>query len=281
MSEDASGGFSLSSRILARNRLYSDMVGRFLPRPNRTEGFSLMNKRFSSIAVLWMLCFAMLLVGCSREQQQQRDFINFLKKEVIPRNSGILVLTKAMRKKFGIYTSHYDVIVAYNKAVLEKVSKPLEKAQREYQEAVKPEASVGERKKAILIFQETLTKIEATLGSELAKADSELAALVQPDILKDVYNQAVEKHIRIPAEAFKSMIPEIREMMGKNIALLDYISASKGKVEIKDGLIQVDRNKDKDQAALNHINEMKAEILRITQAIQAQHGEFTRQLIAK
>lgn len=240
-----------------------------------------MNKRFSSIAVLWMLCFAMLLVGCSREQQQQRDFINFLKKEVIPRNSGILVLTKAMRKKFGIYTSHYDVIVAYNKAVLEKVSKPLEKAQREYQEAVKPEASVGERKKAILIFQETLTKIEATLGSELAKADSELAALVQPDILKDVYNQAVEKHIRIPAEAFKSMIPEIREMMGKNIALLDYISASKGKVEIKDGLIQVDRNKDKDQAALNHINEMKAEILRITQAIQAQHGEFTRQLIAK
>lgn len=240
-----------------------------------------MDKRLFSTVVLWMLSFAILLAGCSREQQQQRDFINFLKKEVIPRNSGILVLTKAMRKKFGIYTEHYDVIVTYNKAVLEKVSKPLEKAQREYQEAVKPEASTEERKKAIIKFQGRLTAIETILDSELAKADSELAALEQPDILRDVYSQAVEKHIRIPAEAFKSMIPSIREMMDKNIDLLDYISANKGKVEIKDGLIQVDRNKDKDQRALNHINEMKAEILQITQSIQAQHGEFTRQLIAK
>jgi predicted RND superfamily exporter protein len=240
-----------------------------------------MNKRFYPVPVLWILCLVVLLGGCGRELQQQQAFESFLQKEVIPRNSGILIPTMAMRKKFGVYASHFDVIVEYNKAVLERVGKPLEKLQRDYQDAVKPEANVEERRKAIIKYRESLRSIEAALDKELAWTESEIAKLDQPDELRKVYNLAVEKHIRIPAKVLKAMIPATEEMMNKNLDLLDFIAANKGKVEIKDGQIQVDGKKDKDQATLNRLREMQDEIIRMAKAIQTQHNEFTRQLISK
>jgi len=240
-----------------------------------------MNKCFHSILVLWMISLVALLAGCSRELQERQVFINFLQKEVIPRNSDLLIPTKVMRKKLGIYVTHYDVIVEYNKAVLEKVLRPLEKLQREYQGAMKPEANVEERRNAIIKYRGALHSIEATLDKELATTESEVEKLNQPDELKEVYTQAVEKHVRIPAKALKAMIPATIKMMDKNLDLLEYITANKGKVEIKDGMIQVDRNKDKDQSVLTRLNDMQAEILRMGQAIQAQHSQFTRQSISK
>ena len=244
-----------------------------------SKGISLMNNRFRSI--LWILAFAVLLAGCSRDLQQRQAFTGFLQKEVIPRNSGILIPTKAMRSKFGVYVTHYDLIVEYNKAMLETVGRPLEKLQREYQDALKPEANVEERKQAIIKYREALQTIGATLDKQLAVTESKLNALNQPDDLKVVYAQAVEKHVRIPARTLKAMIPAIEAMMNKNLDLLDYITANKGKVEIKDGMIQVDRNKDKDQSTLSQLREMQDEILRMAQAIQLQHAEFTRQSIGK
>jgi multidrug efflux pump subunit AcrB len=240
-----------------------------------------MNRRFHSILALWMLGFVVLLAGCGRELQQRQAFISFLQKEVIPRNSGILIPNKTMRNKFGIYAAHYDVIVEYNKTMLEQVGRPLEKLQREYQDAMKPEATVEERKAAINAYREALQSIEGTLDKILAATESEIAALEQPDELKDVYIQATEKHVRLPAKALKVMIPATEEMMIKNLSLLDFIIANKGKVEIKDGMIQVDRNRDKNQATLTRLNEMQTEILEIAKSIEAQHGELTRLPVGK
>jgi hypothetical protein len=277
------GGFCFydhSGALFARSDPYSDMVNSCSDRIVG-DGVFLMAKRFRPILVLWLLGFVVLLAGCGRELQQRQAFISFLQKEVIPRNSGILIPTKAMRKKFGIYATHYDVIVEYNKAMLEKVSKPLEKAQRDYQNAVKPEASVQERKEAIVKYLEALQLIEAALDKEFAIAEAEIAALLQPDDLKAAYTQTVEKHVRTPAKALKAMIPAIKEMMGKNQALLDYIAANKGKVEIKDGMIQVDKNRDKDRTMHLRLKDMRDEISKMTQAIQEQHSEFTRQSTKK
>jgi len=240
-----------------------------------------MNKRFYSVSVLWMLCLVALLTGCGREAQQRQAFISFLQKEVIPRNSGILIPDRATRKKFGVYATHYDVIVESNRAILEKVGRPLERLQREYQDAMKPEANVEERRAAIIKFREALQSIEITLDNELATTGVEIEKLSQPDDLEGVFIKAVEKHIRTPSKSLKAMIPAIEKMMSKNLDLLDFIAANKGKVEIKDGMIQVDRNKDKDQSVLMHLNEMQTEILKMAQAIQRQHNEFTRQSISK
>ncbi|MCL2643984.1 MAG: DUF3053 domain-containing protein [Betaproteobacteria bacterium] len=245
------------------------------------SNISLKNIRFRSLFVLLMVGFAVLLFGCSRELQQRQAFVGFLQKEVIPRNSGIIIPTKAMRSKFGIYVTHYDLIVEYNKAMLDTVGRPLERLQREYQDAVKPEASVDERKQAIIKYREALQSIGDVLDKQLVATESRLATLEQPDDLKEVYSQAVEKHVRIPAKTLKAMIPAIEEMMNKNLDLLDYITANKGKVEIKDGMIQVDRTKDKDQSTLSHLREMQEEILKMAQAIQSHHAEFTRQSVGK
>jgi len=240
-----------------------------------------MNKRFSFVAVCLVISLVASFAGCSRDVQQRQAFTSFLQKEVIPRNSGIYIPNTAMRKKFGIYATHYDLIVEHNKTMLERVGKPLEKLQREYQDAVKPEASAKERREAIIKYRDALQSIAENLDKVLAATEAEIAKLNQPDGLKEIYDQAVEKHIRAPARTLKAMIPAIAEMMGKNLELLDYIAANRGKVEIKDGMIQVDRTKDRVQSILARLKEMQDEIHEMAQAIQEQHNELTRQSTGK
>jgi len=235
-----------------------------------------MNKHVRSLLILWLLGVAITLTGCGRELQQRQAFITFLQKEVIPRNSGILIPTKAMRKKFGEYASHYDVIIDFNKAMQEKIGRPLDKLQREFSEAMKPEATVKARTAATTKYRESLQEIEKTLDDELAVAEGRINQLVQPSELKTVYTQAVDKHVRFPAKALKAMIPATREMLDKNLALLEFVGANKGKIEIRDGMIQV-----KDRSTLARLNEMQADIAKMAQSIQAQHTEFTRQSMGK
>jgi len=240
-----------------------------------------MNKRFRFIFVLWALGFAVLFTGCSRELQQQHAFISFLQKDVIPRNSGFLIPNSATRKKFGVYAAHYSLIVEYNKIILDKVVKPLEKSQREYQGAEKPETNAEERKEAIIKHREELKSIEEALDKEFAAVELKLAALEQPDEVKEVYVQAVEKHVRIPATGLKNLISSIELMLNKSLDLMDYIIANKGKVEIKDGMIQVDINKRDYQSTLDRLDEMQREIRDMADAIQVQHTGNVRQSIGR
>lgn len=235
-----------------------------------------MNKRFHSLIVLWMIAAALLLTGCGRELQQRHAFIGFLQKEVIPRNSGLLIPTKTMRKKFGEYAPHYDVIVDFNTTMHEKVSKPLDRLQRDFAEAMKPEAGVKERKAATTKYMTALAEIGQALDTELALAEEKIAALQQPNELKAVFTQAVDKHVRLPAHTLKSMVPVTNEMLKKNLALLDFVLANKGKILIKDGMIQVT-----DQSALSRLNQMQADIAKTAQAIQAQHNAFIQQASRK
>lgn len=240
-----------------------------------------MNKRFRSVLVFCTLSLAVLLTGCNSESKQQIAFINFLQKDVIPRNSGFLIPNADTRKKFGVYAAHYSLIVEYNKILLERVSKPLEKLQREYQDAVKPETSAEERKEAIIEYREALQAIKKILDKEFASVESKIEALSQPDEVKGVYARAVEKHVHIPGQDLRDLIVSIEMMLNKNLDLLDYIIANKGKVELKEGMIEVDRNKKDYQSTLDRLYKMQSEIREMADIIQAQHTEKLRQLINK
>jgi len=181
-----------------------------------------------------------------------------------------------MRKKFGEYASHYDVIIDFNKSMQEKIVLPLDKLQREFSEAMRPEATVKARTTATTRYRQSLQQIEKTLDDELALAEGKIARLVQSNDLKAVYTQAVDKHVRFPAKALKAMIPATCELLDKNLALLEFIGSNKGKVEIRDGMIQV-----KDRSTLARLNEMQADIAKMAKNIQSQHNEFTRQSMGK
>lgn len=219
-----------------------------------------------------MLGVTLLLAGCGRELQQRHAFVGFLQKEVIPRNSGLIIPTKTMRKKFGEYATHYDAIVDFNSAIHEKVGRPLDKLQRDYAEAMKPEADVKARKTATVKYMDSLAEIGETLDTELTRAEQRIAAFQQPPELQAVFTQAVDKHVRLPARTLKRMIPATNEMLKKNLDLLDFVVANKGKILIKDGMIQV-----KDQTTLAELNKMQADIAKTAQAIQTQHTDYMQQ----
>ncbi|MDR0703145.1 MAG: DUF3053 domain-containing protein [Azoarcus sp.] len=229
-----------------------------------------MKKHFHSFLV--MLGVILLLAGCGRELQQRHAFVGFLQKEVIPRNSGLIIPTKTMRKKFGDYAAQYDAIVDFNSAIHEKVGRPLDKLQRDFAEAMKPEAGVNERKAATVKYMDSLAEIEETLDMELTRAEQRIAAFQQPAELQAVFRQAIDKHVRLPARTLKLMIPATNEMLKKNLDLLDFVVANKGKILIKDGMIQV-----KDPTTLAKLNRMQADIAKTAQAIQAQHTDYMQQ----
>jgi len=236
----------------------------------------MMNKHFRSLFVLWLVGVALTLTGCGRELQQRQAFISFLQKEVVPRNSSIIIPNKAMRKKFGEYAKHYDIIVDFNKAMTEKIGTPLSKLQDSYSDAMKPEATVKVRRQATVKYLEALDEMEKSLDQELASAEAKFSTLEQPAEVRAVYAQVIEKHVRTPAKALKTLLPATREMLDKNLAMLNFILEHKGKIEIRDGMIQV-----KDRSALAQLNKMQAEIAKTAQNLQAQHNEFSKQTAGK
>ena len=234
--------------------------------------YPFMNKRFHSLPVLWMRGIAILFTGCGRELQQRQAFTIFLQKEVIPRNSSIIIPTKAMRKKFGEFARHYDIIVDYNKAVTEKVRRPLEKLQDSFSDAMKPETGVKERKDATVKYLEALKQFEQALDQELAVAEGKISILEQPDEVNQAFMQAVEKHVRVPAKTLKAMIPATKEMLEKNLEMLNFILAHKGKIEIRDGMIQV-----RDRSTLAKLSQMQADIAKKAHDLHKRYKELTNQ----
>ncbi|MDR0717314.1 MAG: DUF3053 domain-containing protein [Azoarcus sp.] len=235
------------------------------------------NKRFHSFIAPWLFFvfagIAMLLAGCGRELQQRQAFIDFLQDEMAKQQTSIAVPTSTMRKRFGEYATHYDVVVDFNKAVAEHVGKPLNRLYRDSRVVLgNPEADAETRKRAILASRNMLQQLEKSLDNELSIAESRFSTFSQPNDLKAVYSRAFDKYVRLPAQEFKVIVPMMGEMLDKISAMFEFINANKNKIEIRDGLIQV-----KDQALTVRLNEMQADIARLESDIQARHNEFSRQ----
>jgi hypothetical protein len=232
-----------------------------------------MHKLFHSLLVAWIGATVLFSTGCDREPQQRQTFIDFLKKEVeSPRTNALEIPTPAMRKRYGLYAMYYDVIIDFNKTISTNVSKPIRRMYRECRTVLNsPEASVEERRAAIIKLRDALIQVEKSLDDELAIAEAKAAALNQPNNLKIVYFQVFDKYVRIPAREVKAILAPTNELLGKYLDMLNFFDAHKNKIEIRDGMIQIN-----DPKLTSQLNAIQAEITRMEQSIQAKHEEFAR-----
>jgi hypothetical protein len=232
-----------------------------------------MHKHLHSLLVAWASVSILLTTGCDREPQQRQTFIEFLKKEVeTPRKNALEIPTPAMRKRYGNYAAYYDVIIDFNRAVATDVSKPISRLYRECRAVLnKPDSSVTERREAIIKLRDALRQIEKSLDDELATAEAKAAALNQPNNLKIVYFQAFDKYVRLPTREVKAILIPTNELLEKYLAMLNFFDAHKGKIEIRDGMIQIN-----DPKLTTELNAIQAEITKMEQGIQEKHAEFAR-----
>lgn len=235
-----------------------------------------MNRLFRGFVVLFgVVLVSAMLGGCGREVLQRQAFINFLQYDVLPRNTGLPLPPGSLRKKFGNYASDYDILVEFNNNFTKKIVKPMETLQQAYTTAMMPESPQSARREATVQYRNfIISQLSAMIEDELAATEAKIKLLNQPDDLKDVYTQTVNKYIRQPSRTLQEIIPAVADMLNRNLELLDYVDANAGKIEIKDGFYSV-----KDPAISRKLVDLQSAITASAQRVQDVHSEIVQQPI--
>lgn len=196
-----------------------------------------------------LMAFALALAGCgSKEPEQRAAFIQFLQTRVLDR-PGVRVPkpTDEQKKPFGDYAQHYAVIVDFNEAMNQSVSRPMDAVVAKG--APRSISDIVTRRDDIRTARDGLKQMRAALDDNLAKADAARAALKQPDDLKAVFDKAYERTVTLPGATFREVFPAVDAVLVGAVRIGDYIEAHRSQIQISGNTVTV--NDPKVRAELN------------------------------
>lgn len=197
----------------------------------------MMGRNLSRLHICLVLT-ALALCGCGdNEATQRKAFIEFLQIRIVNK-PGIHVphLTTDETAAFGPYAKHYAIIVDFNAALDDAVSKPMQQALKNG--TPHSLAEVMARRKDIAAVGEGMAQIRVALDRERAKADAARTALIEPDDLKPVYDAAYARDVTMPAKVWADIFPDIEETMTSMLALADFVASHHDMVKIQGAMIQ-------------------------------------------
>jgi hypothetical protein len=185
------------------------------------------------------LVAALVLSACSpSEADQRKAFIAFLQTDVLSRQGARVPRPDAEKQKpFGEYAAHYAVITRFHDRMDASVAKPMQQAManampRSIEEVVA-------RKADIVTVRAGFTGMLEALNQSVAVADSERAALKQPDDLASVYAAAYDKLVTQPATTFREIFPPTDEAFGAVLALAELIERNRGEIKLRGSQVEV------------------------------------------
>ena len=181
----------------------------------------------------------LVLPGCGDDEASQRKaFIAFLQSRIVDK-PGIHVArpTAEERKSWGDYAKHYDVIPAFNDALSERVSKPLQAAVQ--RGAVRSLQDLLDRRTELQAAGQGVAELVAELDRQFAAAEAARAGLKEPADLATVYQAAYERDVAGPARAFREALPIAQDALAKSLALADLLAQNRARIKLDGALVQV------------------------------------------
>jgi hypothetical protein len=195
---------------------------------------------FSQRALIWAFT-VMLALGvsaCSSEATERKTFIEFLQTRIVDKPGVHLPrLSPAEEKSFGEYSKHFAVIRDFNAAMDSKVTGPMRVLLGKGMPRSMPE--IMSRRADLATLRETSVMLRASTGVELAKANTERAALKQPDDLKAVYDKAYARTVTEPAEMVNEFMPAVEATLASAEKLAAYLEAHKDQVKFRGSMMEV------------------------------------------
>ncbi|HYZ62035.1 MAG TPA: DUF3053 family protein [Acetobacteraceae bacterium] len=181
--------------------------------------------------------FALLLAGCDDEPAQRNAFAEYLQKRILDRQ-GVHVPrpTAEETKSWGDYAKHYAIIVEFNDALTERVSKPMQQAVQ--RGGITSIQGMVDRRADLAAMQRGMAELAAELDRQLAKADAARAALPLPADLKPVYDAAYARDVTGPAVAFKEVFPAVNESLAAAIALADLLAQNRARIRVNGAMVE-------------------------------------------
>lgn len=190
--------------------------------------------------VAFALVGALLLVGVvvfalsrgGNETEQRAAFSAFLRDRVIASPGVALPETdRALKKSFGPYAKHYDVLHAFQNGMRKAGAKNTATVM-----ALAQKKNLGEYAEARNDLRKA-SKDAENLGKDVAalltKADNARAELPLPEDLKDIYNKAYQKTVTAPANAARGASEAVRDWYAAVFELVTFINKNSRDVQIE------------------------------------------------
>ncbi|WP_112151300.1 DUF3053 domain-containing protein [Rahnella sp. GSA61A] len=218
-----------------------------------------------------MLLMIIVLSGCGdKEPAQRKAFIDFLQSRILDKPVlAVPQLTEAQKKEFGDYTKDYAIITGFHHQMnieldsslvpvfagmngVNSVSNLLEQ-----RDDLKKMADSSERWKEKIVLLKT-------------QADTQHAALKQPEDLKKVYDQVYEKTIVKPSAITEQVFDLLPQVLNLIVAKADFIKSQGKNVTITGNRLQFANQKqlDKYNAIQQQLVPLNAQLMQLSRQMQ-------------
>lgn len=181
--------------------------------------------------MLCMLFAAALLGACGQDESEERAaFSHFLQTQIIDK-PGLSVSPPSaeQRKAFGQYGPAFSVIYDFHlhmNYAVRNLGRTMGKGTVESLE------EMLSRRADIASALQELESLRQTIAKEQAKADESKAALTLPPDLAEVFNQAYEQGVTVPARLLLEKLPVVEGAWRETLSLADFVQNSQGLVVV-------------------------------------------------
>ena len=181
--------------------------------------------------LLCMFFAAAVLSACGHNESDERAALShFLQTQVIDKPGlSVPAPSPEQRKAFGQYRPAFSVIYDFhlrmNHAV-RNLGKTMGKGTVESLE------EMLSRRTDIESALQELESLRQTIAQEQARADASKAALTLPPDLAEVFNQAYEQGVTMPARMLLEKLPVVEGAWRETLNLADFVQNSQGLVVV-------------------------------------------------
>ncbi|TDS95661.1 DUF3053 family protein [Rahnella sp. BIGb0236] len=232
----------------------------------RTSAF---NRAFLLPFMMLLMIFAISACG-DKEPAQRKAFIDFLQSRIL--NKPVLAvpqLTEAQKKELGDYSKDYAIITGFHRQMniaLDSSLVPVFAGMN----GVNSVNNLLEQRDDLKKMADSSVKWKEKIVQLRTQADSQRAALKQPEDLKKVYDQAYEKTIVKPSEITGQVFDLLPQVLNLIVAKADFIKSQGKNVTITGNRLQFANQKqlDKYNAIQQQLVPLNAQLMQLSRQMQ-------------
>jgi len=219
--------------------------------------------------MLLMMIFA--VSGCGdKEPAQRKAFMDFLQSRILDKQVlAVPQLSEAEKKQFGDYSKDYAIITGFHHQMNTELDSSLVPVFAGMN-GVNSVNSLVEQRDDLKKMADSSQNWKEKIITLRTQADTQHAALKQPDDLKKVYDQAYEKTVVKPSEITEQVFELLPQVLNLIVAKADFIKSQGKDVTITGNRLQFSNQKqlDKYNAIQQQLVPLNAQLMQLSRQMQ-------------
>ena len=218
-----------------------------------------------------MLLTLFVLSGCGdKEPAQRKAFMDFLQTRILDKPVlAVPQLTEAQKKEFGDYSKDYAIITGFHHQMNIELDSSLVPVFAGMN-GVNSVSNLLEQRDDLKKMADSSGRWKEEIVLLKTQADTQRAALKQPDDLKKVYDQAYEKTIVKPSEVTEQVFDLLPQVLNLIVTKADFIKDQGKNVTITGNQLQFASQKqlDKYNAIQQQLVPLNAQLMQLSRQMQ-------------